>query len=320
MINSQSSNDHLEKLLPKAEEYHDLKSILSHISKIEKSKIADADILTSDLGLDSIDRGELVASIEEHLGVTIDAVAINSKTTVADVAKMVVHGKSAEKDIFFNTWQFSWWGEIIRFIILYTFSFPFHSYFIKLNIKNKENLKHLTPGSLIIYNHAGIVDAGCIWRLLGPRAVKSISIAVNTLWIGKFFGHAVEAIGGAIPLDQSGTAMIPFLAKTWDLLSGGRYLIMAPQGRMQRGVVQDRFKVGVGFIAQELQCPVIPVKLVGYENIWPAPQALFKNFKTMMPRKRGTVDVIIGTPIAYQSLQTSVEIANLIEEELQKLL
>jgi len=319
VVKSQTTNDHLEKLLPKAEEYHDIKSILSHISKIEKSKISDTDILTSDLGLDSIDRGELVASIEEHLGVTIDTVAINSKTTVADVAKMITQGKSTEKEMFFNTWQFSWWGEIIRFIILYTFSFPFHSYFVKLNIKNKENLRYLTPGSLIIYNHAGIVDAGCIWRLLGPRAVKSISIAVNTLWIGKFFGCAVEAIGGAIPLDQSGTAMIPFLARTWDLLSGGRYLVMAPQGRMQRGVIQDRFKVGVGFIAQELQCPVIPVKLVGYEDIWPAPQALFKDFKTMMPRKRGTVDVIVGTPIAYQKLQTPVEIANLIEEELQKL-
>jgi 1-acyl-sn-glycerol-3-phosphate acyltransferase len=89
---------------------------------------------------------------------------------------------------------------------------------------------------------------------------------------------------------------------------------------MQRSVVQDRFKVGVGFIAQELQCPVIPVKLVGYEDIWPAPQALFKDFKSMMPRKRGAVDVIIGKPIDYRSLQTPVEIANLIEEEVQKLL
>ena len=316
---NRESNDHLEKLLPKAEEYHDLKSILSHISKIDKTKIADTDILASDLGLDSIDRGELVSGIEEHLGVTIDAVAINSKTTVADIAQMITQGKRTEKDMFFNTWQFSWWGEIIRLVVLYTFAFPFHSYFIKLNIKNKENLKYLTPGSLIIYNHAGLIDAGCVWRTLGPRAVKSISIAVNTLWINKFFGYALEAIGGAIPLDQSGTAIIPFLAKTWDLLNGKRFLIMAPQGRMQRGVVQDRFKVGVGFIAQELQCPVIPIRLVGYEDIWPAPQALFKDFKSMMPRKRGTVEVIIGTPIAYQTLQTPVEIANLIEEELQKL-
>lgn len=319
VLKNTESDEHLEKSLPKNEEYHDLKSILSHVSKIEKSKITDTDILASDLGLDSIDRGELVASIEEHLGVTIDAVAIHSKTTVSDVAQMVAVGKSAEKEMFYRTWQFTWWGEIIRFIVLYTFTFPVHSYFVRLNIKNPENLRHIKPGSLIVMNHLGLVDIACIWRILGPKAVKSISIARDTLWKNKMFGIVMEVIGGSVPLDQSGGAMIPFLAKTWDLLSKGRYLVMAPQGRIQRSVMQDRFKIGAGFIAQELKCPVIPVKLVGYDDVWPAPQVLFKDFKSMMPQKRGTADVIIGSPIDYTSLQTPVEIANLIEEELQKL-
>lgn len=168
-------------------------------------------------------------------------------------------------------------------------------------------------------NHQGVVDIACVWRLLGHRAVKSISIARDTLWENKWFGYAMEVVAGAVPLDQSGSSMIPFLAKTWDLLSGGRYLIMAPQGRIQRSVMQDKFKVGVGFIAQELQCPVVPVKLVGYDAVWPAPQIMFKDFKSMMPQKRGVVEVIVGTPIDYTSLQTPVEIANLIEEELLKL-
>ncbi|MBP6993676.1 AMP-binding protein [Candidatus Woesebacteria bacterium] len=319
LFESDNSKEQIEHLMPKVAEYLDLKSILSSISKIDKTKIRDEDILASDLGLDSLDRGELVASIEEHLGVTIDAVAINSKTTVTDVSTMITEGKNTGQEMFYRTWQFTRWGELLRLIVLHLFSFPVHSYFAKLQITNKENLKHLAPGSLIVMNHQGVVDIACVWRLLGHRAIKSISIARDTLWENKWFGYAMEVVAGAVPLDQSGGAMIPFLAKTWDLLSGGRYLIMAPQGRIQRSVMQDKFKVGVGFIAQELQCPVVPIKLVGYDAVWPAPQIMFKDFRSMMPKKRATVEVIVGTPIDYSSLQTPVEIANLIEEKLLKL-
>ncbi|HNQ31000.1 MAG TPA: AMP-binding protein [Candidatus Woesebacteria bacterium] len=293
---------------------YDVIDILSRISSIDKSKIQDTDLLTSDLGLDSIDRGELVASIEEHLGTIIDATRIDAKTTVLDVKHMMTDSAQVQSTQSDNTWHFTWWGELIRLVFQYVVTFPLHVLFVKLKVRWPQSLQRIPEGTLIVVNHVGVLDVACVWRLLGPQAVKSISLARSTFWDNRVMGKVIELLSGGLPLDQTGTTMIPFLARAWDLLAGGRYLIMFPQGRLQRAKTQDRFKMGVGFVAKELGCPVVPIKLVGYEDVWPAPQVLFQDIATMLPKKRGTVVALVGEPVQYDSTESATQITRKIEE------
>ena len=299
----------------------DLLSILSKISNIPRNKISFKDSLTSDLGFDSLDRGELIANLEEYLGISIDVVNINSKTTVYELQTIIDKTHKSADSVSFSTWQFSKLGEFIRIIFLRLLMFPLHAFFVHLKIKGKQNIKFLKPKTIIIFNHPGVLDGVCILRLLGNHAHKVITPAYANIVKSKPLGLAVELGAGALPLDQSASSLIPLLQYISDLIDDGRILLYAPQGRIQNQPVEDPFKIGIGYFAHELNLPVVPVKLIGYEKIWAPPEkeVLKMKLKELFPKKIGDVVVKVGKPIYPLKSTSPIEMANLIEEQFNKL-
>lgn len=297
----------------------DILDILSRISGISKSKIVDTDLLGSDLNIDSLDRGELVSSIEENLGVSVDILKLTSSSTVNDLKQLLSQSQSIENKVRFPVWQFTAINELLRTVLLYALVYPIHAFFVKLRIEYKGGCK-IPPGSILVFNHAGLLDVLCIFRLLGRNSAKIISLAAADFWGNKIFSKILELFGGGLPLDQSGRSLIPMLQVISDLIPS-RYLLLAPQGRLQRSLVQDRFKAGVGFFASELSVPIIPIKLIGYEDVWPAPSKAVKemSFKEIFPKKIGEVKIKVGVPLVPTKDSDYAEIANRLEEELAKL-
>ncbi len=296
-----------------------LLDILEKVTGINRAKILDTDVLGSDLNIDSLDRGELVSSIEENMGVTIDIIKITSSSTVADLKKLLVEGQKVENAVKIPTWQFTKLGELFRTALLYTLAYPIHSVFARLKLEYEDGYA-IRPGSILVFNHAGLFDVLCIFRMLRKKSIKIISLADSDFWKNKYFSRLLEAFGGAVPLDQSGRNLIPLLQSVSDVMPS-RYLLLAPQGRLQRSPVQDRFKAGVGFFAVELEAPIVPIKLVGYENIWPAPGKSVNemSLKDIFPKRIGEVKVKIGKPIVPNKTSDYTEIANLLEEKFEKL-
>jgi long-chain acyl-CoA synthetase len=299
----------------------DLYGVISKVSEVDRSKLRKDQILTSDLGVDSLARGEIIALIEENLGFYIDELRIDEQTTISDLERIISQSPKKETGIKYIRWPFTWWGELLRLFAYQLLAFPIHSFFVKMKIVNRRNLSDVKPGSIIIYNHPGLFDGICIMRLLGKDVVKTLVPVYPGVWNRKIFGILTELGAGGIPLDQTGSRLVHLLRYISDLLEEGRYLIYAPQGTFLRSEGDEKFKAGIGLFAHELELPVIPIKIEGYEKIWIPPKEAVDKMKwnELFPKKRGVVKVKIGKKIDVSDMENPVVIRNYLQKEFKKL-
>lgn len=301
----------------------DLYDILANISGVAKERIEETDTLTGDLMLDSLSRVELVAQFEEYLGILIDEAKITPQTTVKDLKDIVQNSKPQALSTHLPTWQFTQWGRQVSYFLTQNIMYPFHGHFVKLEVDGIEHLKSLDPGFIVAFNHPGFLDGVCILRVLAQAGYKdAFTLAGKGFWEvkkGRPIRLGLEALAGGIPLYETGHELIKVLQKSSDLLDEGYYMLFAPQGRLQTGGVQDKFKAGVGYIVKELQKPILPIKIVGYEEIWPSPVGgvAAAKPKDFWPKKRGTVRIEIMPPLSPGKNMSPIEIANLLEEQFQ---
>lgn len=302
--------------------YGDIMDILAKVAGVERKRLEDKDRLTTDLGLDSLGRMELVAMAEEYLGLAIDETKITPKTTVADLKNLAKQGAVLE-EVWFPRWSFTVWGELIREVFDRLILLPFHASLVKIKYPQKK-VPRILPGSIIIFNHPGILDAVCILRTMAPyKNLKLVTNAASAFWENRSsLRRPTELFVGGVPLYESGQKLTKVLQLDSDLLDRGYNLLFAPQGELQRTDEEVGFKPGLGYVVQMLDRPVTIVRIKGYREVWPAPQANTDKAKLtdMLPKKRGTVEVVVSRSIKedWQDL-SPIQITNFLEEEYRKL-
>jgi len=159
----------------------------------------------------------------------------------------------------------------------------------RVDIEGLENLPASGPG-IVAANHISFLDSLFI-PLTIPRRVTYLAKAEYwDSWKTRWFFTTL----GQIPVrrDDSAKAQAALEAGMRVLGAGGLLGIYpegtrSPDGRLYRG------KTGVGRMAAQANCPVIPVGLVGTREIMP------KDAK--MPRTSGSVSVRFGKPISIDS-------------------
>jgi long-chain acyl-CoA synthetase len=314
------SSTHKETELP-LHSTLDLLGILEHVTNVERNKIKRSDILATNLKMDSLARAELTALIEEHLGIVVDEFAIDEKTTVGDLQKSLDTGSKSLNKQKYNTWQYTTAGKFIRQAVCNLLIYPVHGFFARIEIDNPKNLKELTPRTLIVFNHAGLFDGACVMRILGQNASSLVTPSYSGFWKKKFLSKFLETTVGGIPVDQSGKNLLPMLQVASDLLDQGAILMLAPQGRLQRNGVDEEFQSGVGFFSRELNIPVVIVKLVDYEKVWPAPKIDVEHMEIheYFPKKVGTVHIKISKKIYPRKTQSALELTKTIQKEFYRL-
>lgn len=302
--------------------YQDVVDIVAKVSGIGRSRIVDADTLAGDLNIDSLSRVELVALSEEHLGLIIDEAKITARTTIADL-KLLAKLADSQEDVTLPTWQFTQWGEWIHDMATKYFLIPLHSMIVKIHYPQKQ-LPRVQPGSIVIFNHPGIMDGVCVVRALFKQNLTTlVTNSGATFWTNKTqFARPLELFVGGIPLYESGHKLTKVLQVDSDLLDRGYSLLFAPQGGLQTSDEDEPFQLGIGYIVQQLDQPVHIVKIEGYRHIWPVPSKGFENCTLLdfLPPRTGTVKVKISPTIKYDwNSMTPVQVTNLLQEKYYEL-
>lgn len=315
--------DEIEKMkLTQPGNYYDILDIVSKISGVVKERITDSDLLTTDLGLDSLSRVELVSLAEEYLGVILDETQINAKTTISNLKEMAKKAEVTE-DVKIPTWQFSFWGQILHNLFIRLVLIPMHSIIINI-IYPQKHQPQIEPGSIVIFNHPGVADVVCVVRFFARCGnLKFVTNITASAWEKKTpFTYWLELVAGGIPLYETGHRLYKILRFDWDLMDKGYNLLFAPQGRTQRSDEEDPFLPGIGYLMKQLDRPVYIIKIKGYREIWPAPAKNLVDclLSELLPRKRGVVDLVVSKPIYRDWDKLSMhEIANFLEEKYKKL-
>jgi 1-acyl-sn-glycerol-3-phosphate acyltransferase len=160
-------------------------------------------------------------------------------------------------------------------------------------IEGKDNVPR-DGGVILASNHLSFIDSFAI-PLVSPRRVRFL--AKEEYWTGEGVKGAFQkafftAVGG-VPVNRSSpTAAQESLDKGLEVLRDGDAFGIYPEGTRSRDGRLYRGRTGVAWLALNAQVPVVPVGLIGTQDIQPV--------GSNMPRL-AKVTVRFGKPIGVEA-------------------
>jgi 1-acyl-sn-glycerol-3-phosphate acyltransferase len=136
-----------------------------------------------------------------------------------------------------------------------------------------------TDGPFIVApNHLSFFDSVIVQALM-PRPVAFFAKAeyFTTKGVkGKVMKSFFESVG-SIPVERGEqAASVQALKTLLDILESGKGIGIYPEGTRSRDGILYRGRTGVGWLALTTGAPVVPVGLLGTENLQPAGEKGFK--------------------------------------------
>lgn len=294
-----------------------VEKIFAKITGLPMEKIQPEKKLVGDLKMDSLERVELVATIEEETGVILDEAAIGSATTVADIKKMAETKIQKIEKHPFRQWPLTQPVTTLRAFAQKLLLFPVTNYFVKIEVQGEKNLANLNLPVLFYANHLSAIDPAIIVKILPGQIRKRLAIAAAA---DLLFDHGKYATWGGLltflfniyPFARFGQIKSS-LEYTGRLLDRGFSILVFPEGRVSTSGRLQPFKDGVGFLAVEMQVPTVPIKIAG------TPKIIAPGVELPCWPKRGEVSIRIGRPLIFEPNDSYIEATKIIENTLKKL-
>ncbi len=252
--------------------------------------------LRGDLGFDSLMLLELLVSLEQQAGTTVDADRLSGCETIGDAEVLLREAKSlrhvattsiekegeaaVEIPEPLRAAAMEWMGRA---------QMGFYDRVMQAEVKGQAYIPHNRP-TLVVANHASHLDMGLVKYALGSYGRDIVSLAAQDYffegprWRRTYF----ENFTNLLPMSRTGS-----LRQSLDLaaekLAEGRTVLIFPEGtRFTDGDVHE-FKAVVGQLAVQAGVDILPVWVGGTHLALPKHARLLR---------RRDVKVRIGPPLA----------------------
>lgn len=177
--------------------------------------------------------------------------------------------------------------------------------FFQLEISGRENIPK-SGGFILASNHVSFLDPLAV----GAAASRKLNyMARHDLFCNPLFGWYLYKLG-VFPLKRD-TGDIWSLKEAMKRVKNGGGLLLFPEGRrLSIGEQAVKAEAGIGFLADKLDVPVIPVHVRGTENAWP------RGVKFPVPAK---VSVTFGRHVSFGKSMPYQDIAQAIMDDVRNL-
>ena len=293
----------------------DVQSALAVISdalgKDYKKEIHPDDNLELDLGLDSMERVELLTDLAHRLGAEVEDSAASEVYSVRELVDMVrknigtvsrqapgwatvFEGETTDPEVLAITHPrpvvgFFWWlcGKAVKWASAVLF---------KLRVEGMENLP---DGPCVMCpNHSSYLDAPILTAALPSKAFHNVFYVGTSEIFGSGSMRKFAQFLHLIPVDPDSN-LVPAMRAGAYGLRAGKILIMYPEGERSIEGPPKKFKKGAAILAQHLNVPIVPVAEYGFHACWPRGKG-FQGFHPLRIR--------VGKPI-YPDLNEKPELA-----------
>ena len=235
--------------------------------------------LDSDLGLSSLDRVELLSTLEDRYQVDLSETRFSAVQTVGDLERML-RGEAAPGAAYhYPSWTLSWPVNWLRVLVHYLLMRPAIILMGWPRIEGREHLRGVTGPLLVVSNHVGDVDGGFILTALPARFRHRLATATG--------GEVLEALRTPAPglgfflrmydrmqwvLGVSLLNLFPLpreagfrrsFAYAGEAVDRGYSILVFPEGRHTTDGTMNPFRAGIGLLAANLGIPVLPMRIDG---------------------------------------------------------
>jgi long-chain acyl-CoA synthetase len=279
--------------------------------------------------LSSLDRLELLSTLEHRYNIELNETQFANAKTPADIQQLVMHSSARRSDYVYPRWTQTAPVRLSRLFVYYVLTWPATMILAHPRIIGREHLANLKGSALFIANHTTRrADIGLVLFALPPRFRHHLAAAMGgeTLqgfrhpprewffakrWLWQVGYFLLVWLFNVFPLPQfSGfRESFKFAGETVDR---GYSLIVFPEG-----IINDRnspamvpFQAGIGLLAQNLRVPVVPMRMDG---VW----------KMKQERRRlariGELTLRIGAPVTFPPDAPPTEIASRLHSLVQSL-
>jgi long-chain acyl-CoA synthetase len=280
--------------------------------------------LENQLNLSSLDRVELMSAIEERYQVELNETQFAQAKTVGDIEKLLQTPSARRTDFVYPLWTLSAPIRWIRLGVYYALVWPATQFFGHPRIVGREHLREMRGPVLVVSNHiTRRDDSGLIMFALPTRYRHMLATAVGgeTLqtmrhpprewffgkrWVYQLGYWLMTALFTKFPLPQNSGFRESFrFAGT--AIDRGYSVLVFPEGHgndTETGEM-DKFQSGVGLLAENLNVPVVPMRIDG---VW----RMRREGRRIA--RRGEVVIRIGAAIRFSPGTAPEEIAGRLRE------
>jgi long-chain acyl-CoA synthetase len=291
-------------------EQPDVERVLPIIRESAKGNVAAIVPETSlelDLGLDSMQRIELLVSIEEELGGKVPETDLGEIYTVRQLVDAVVvsvatgGGKRKESAGWSTVLQEEqtdpevqalarpqvfWtalWFVVAKFVYLLS------RILNGLTVTGMENLPDKGP-FILSSNHQSYIDPAILGAILPWKHFKNLFSVGTSEIFGSGIMHWIAGQLHVVVVDPDAN-LVPAMKAGAYGLRHGKVLILYPEGERSVDGSPKRFKKGAAILATHLRVPIVPIAIEGFYDAWPRGKPFFQKFTSRFR-------MAIGEPVA----------------------
>ena len=282
--------------------------------------------LERDLQLTSLDRVELMSTLEERYQVELTDVQFQDVTTIDQIEKLISTGVPSTAQHAYPVWPQSLLVSAIRLAVYYALARPATYLLAAPRVRGRENLRGLLGPALIVSNHVTYLDIAWILPALPTRLRNRLATAMGGerlarmrcpaqalgLWkrsLERLRYFLASSLFNVFPLPQK-SGFLESFAFAGNLADRGWSILVFPEGQTTVDGTMSKFRSGIGLLAKQLNLPVVPIHLSGLYDL--------KRGERIIARP-GHVHVTIGAPVRFAPDQDANEITEELERRVREL-
>ena len=262
--------------------------------------------LESELNLSSLDRVELLSALEDRYQIDLSETRFSAVNTVGDLEQMLQGKPAARASYHYPRWVQRWPVTWIRFAVHYLLLRPAVFILGWPRVEGRQNLRATRGPVLVICNHIADVDPGFVLTALPARLRHKLAIATGgealeilrtppatRSFIGKAYDRMKWALGVSLlnlfPLPREAGFRESF-SYAGESVDRGYSVLVFPEGRHTTDGRLLPFRSGIGLLANNLQMPIVPMRIDGLFDLKQAGRKF---------TRPGKVKVQIGAPVYF---------------------
>jgi long-chain acyl-CoA synthetase len=270
-----------------------IERVVARLDMVDPAAIRPEARLSSDLGLDSLGRVELLSLIEEELGAYVDDADLDPEATLREVQERIEQAAGTKREEGIYAWPLNPLVRALGIGLQQTLGQLILTIFYRRRTVGLENLRGLEGPVLFTPNHhmhndnAPIICAIPVawrWKLSVAAAQDSI---FGTWWRG----FVASLLANAFPMNREGAAR-----RSLDLLGArldrGYSILVYPEGQLTIDGPLQPFKSGTGMVAVLAGIPVVPMRLKVHRHSR-------IDMKAPGVPWRGDLEILFGKPLRF---------------------